>query len=260
MFYIIVIAALVILFLIIGRIVQERILKNEKENTFLKNIQLAVGIATVLVGGHFSYKKLIEEKDDKNKLPPVLNVRCKLEKVAESDTCYWLKATVSYENKSERRINILFSSISVSGFNITSPSPPIVNTTVNDQNYYYARDFTYYRGWDVLYSLKTESGTWYDFNELHSCEYIIKITKRSNEYDVASLTVSTAIANQNKFPYYKLTDSIVNGMFKLNIYDTVNGDQKNIALSDSAAYGALKEYGYGWVVSESQLFLRDTQK
>jgi hypothetical protein len=261
MSYIIVITTLAIVFLLIGQLIQERILKNEKENTFLKNIQLSVGIATVLVGGHYSYREFIQKNDEKAKLPPVLNVRCKLEKVSESDTCYWLKAIVSYENKSERRINILFSSLSVKGFNIASPGEQTIPTAIlSDQDYYYSRDFSYYKDQSLLYSLKTQSQNWYDFNQFLSNEYIIKIRKNKNEYDVASLTVSTAIANEKEFPGYILTDSIVNGIYTLNVYDTLNSYQKDIRLNDYEAFYALKEYGYGWVNTECQLYLKGPTK
>src|ERR1019366_332207 len=197
---IIILFVLVILFFITKR-------KYDEKNELLENIHLAVGIATVIVGAIVGYDELVlkkhdeektqqekkhnEEKiqQDKAKLPPVLNAQCKLEKVGESDSCYWLKASLTYENKSERRINILFSSISVRGFKIASPPQTFADTfIVEDKDYWYSSDFTYYKENKTLYSRKIEHLTWYDFNELHNYTYIIKISKKTN-YDVASLKV-----------------------------------------------------------------------
>lgn len=104
---------------------------------------MLIGIAAILVGGHFSYLKLIKEKEDQEKLAPVLNLGCELEKVGENDSCYYLKAHLSFENKSERRISILFATFNVQGLNLnTTISSDASPQLIDDKNFYYSRHLT----------------------------------------------------------------------------------------------------------------------
>jgi len=261
MYYIIIITALAIVFLIAEYLAKKKSLSTQ-ESSFFKNVQLIFGTSAVLVTGYFAYVKFIQEREEKEKLPAVLNIRCHLEKVGESDFCYWLKASLTYENKSERRINILFSSFYLRELNFL-PLPKPLNPKSNllpDKDSTYLRDFSYHKG-NVLYSRKIESQNWHDFNELCNYDYIIAVPKGFN---IISLVANVAIANNKRgdFPScYKFTDSIcTDGKFKLNIYYTDNNGTINITDSTNApSYLTLeKEHGFCYTSSMYQLYLKDS--
>lgn len=242
---------LIILLLIVRRL--------KDESTFLKNTDMLIGIAAILVGGHFSYVKLIKEKEDREKLAAVLNLGCELEKIGENDSCYLLRAHLSFENKSERRINVLFATFNVQGINIHSaisadPEPQLLD----DRNFYYSRDFIYEFG-KVLHSQKIISEAWIDYEQFSKFSYVIAIPKL---YDVATMMLNVAITNQKtKIPeYYQFTDSITSdGHFKLNIM--YNNDESIVDISDSLSSPErqilVDEYGLYYTYSECQIYLKD---
>ena len=192
--YIFEIIEIVVILLLV--IVSLRLWRTKTERTPLKDIQIVVGILTFLVAGHIGYVEFIQKRIERKKLPPALSINCKLEKVGEADSCYWLKASINYHNTGERRVYILHSEFNIRGINVVDDPKEFMNTSVPfSQNILASKNFTYFEDTTAFFSRKIDADTiaWLDPNQKHGHEFIVKAPYGN---DIASLIMNVHIANE----------------------------------------------------------------
>jgi hypothetical protein len=225
----------------------------DQESIYLKNLNVFVGTAAVLVAGHFSYIELIQKKKDKDSLPPVLVIESSLQKVAESDSCYWLKATIHYKNKSNRRIYVLSNSFEVSCFNIIEKDTIYPDMSVETgQEFQLSDKFQYLINYKTFYAHTSDSETWLDENDEEDQEYIIKVP---NEYQVASFVNNVLKSNKSlsEMPEFRLKKDLKDLVF----VDSLQLNERKNSKDDSLKINKLKyQYGISYSFGTSQLCLK----
>jgi hypothetical protein len=238
-------------------IVAWRLYPIKTEIIFLKNFNSTILILGALVAAYCAYDKFIYEAAERKNHPPVLNIDCKLEKIAEEDSCCWVKASVVYENKSDRRIYIFLSTINLLGVHVKSLSEPSIITSPREAlkgNSYHSKDYFYLSDTTLLHSQKTDDNFWYDSEQKATRSYIFKVP---NGYDVGRLTADVFLANEDK----KNIDTNVY-QFKTRIntagafyVECVKVYTKTTA-DESTLYELSNKYGYSYTYSHAELYLK----
>lgn len=259
-----------VIYLIILLIIAWYLLRVKEESKYLKNLNTTIIILAAVVGGYYAYDRFVYEVKERKKHPPVFNVDCKLEKIAEEDSCYLVKASMSYENKSDKRIYIFLSTINISGIKIKSLfTPDTIKEAFEPQkgNVYYSRHFLYDADTLLLHSLKIDDDSWYDLNQEATKSYIFKIPYG---YDVASLVADVTLANEDKKnidpTLYKFTNYIgTDGNLFVNVEYSQNGKQLQTMNDspdriDSIGYVLRDKYGFSHTYSLSQVYLKEPIK
>lgn len=248
-----IIEIVVILFL---AVISFRLWRSKTERTPLKDIQIVVGILTFLVAGHIGYVEFIQKRIEKKKLPPALSINCKLEKVAETDSCYWIKVSINYHNKGERRVYILHSEFNIRTIHVLDDPKEFLNTSFRfSDNASASKYFTYFEDTSAFYSRKidADTSTWLDPNQNHGHEFIVKAPYGK---DIASLTMNVNLANVEvgKIKGYKIFSTFLKqyGTINFTIVDESNGE---VSTEDLLELRDL--YGLCSTSSTSQIYLKD---
>lgn len=262
--------AFLAIYLIVLLVIAWYLLRVKEESKYLKNLNTTIIMLVAIVGGYYAYDRFVYEVKERKKHPPVFNVDCKFEKIADEDSCYVVKASMSYENKSDKRIYIFLSTINISGIQIKS----LVKRDSIKQAFelpkgdmYYSRHFSYDTDPILLHSLKIDDDSWYDLNQQATKSYIFKIPFG---YDVASLRADVYLANEDKrnidTTLYKFTNYVItNGDFLVDVEYSKKKEQfhtMNAPLSktDSLGYVLLSQYGFQHTYSLSQVYLKEPVK